>query len=164
MFLVTRVLVAKLMITNRLIIPLLCAASAVAFARGATGNRSTLASSSAANASDAAVTSRLTVHAGDVVEFTLDVRNNTGKMLELRFPSGMTHDFVVQDASGREVWRWSRERLFTQGIQNKLVKSRDVAVFAESWDSRDLHGKFTAFATLPSENYPIDERVEFELK
>lgn len=85
-------------------------------------------------------------------------------MVELRFPSGKTHDFYVQDVSGREVWRWSSSRMFTQGIQNKLVKSKETATYTEGWDARDYHGRFTAVAVLPSVNHPIEERVEFELR
>ena len=98
------------------------------------------------------------------VEFKLDVRNNTKRMVELRFPNGMTHDFVVFDESGKEVWRWSTGRMFTQSMQNKLVKSNDSAVFADTWSGRNAHGKFTAVAILPSENHPVQERVEFALR
>ena len=150
--------------TNRLIIPLLCAASAVAFARGTSGNKSTLAASSTDKHSKTELSSRFTVNASNGVEFSLDVRNNTKKMVELRFPNGKTHDFYVQDASGNEVWRWSNHRMFTQGMQNKLVKSKDVAVFTEGWNPSNMHGRFTAVAVLPSNNHPIEERVEFNLK
>ena len=85
-------------------------------------------------------------------------------MVELRFPSGKTHEFIVQDASGKEVWRLSKSRMYTQGLQNKLVKAKDVATFSEEWDHKNLAGKFTAIAVLPSDNHPIEERVEFELK
>ena len=110
------------------------------------------------------MTSSFVVNATSGVEFKLNVRNNTSKMVELRFPNGMTHDFIVQDASGKEVWRWSKSRIFTQGMQNKLVKSKDVAEFSEDWDARNVHGKFTAIAMLTSENHPMQERVDFELK
>jgi hypothetical protein len=149
--------------TNRLIIPLLCAASVVAFARGNVGHKSTLAASTEKH-SKAAVSSKFTVNAGSVVEFTLDVRNNTPRMVELRFPSGKTHDFIVADASGKEVWRWSKSRMFTQGLQNKLIKSKDVATFSEGWDASHHHGRFTATAILASDNHPIEETVQFELK
>ena len=148
--------------TNRFIIPLLCAAS-VAFARGTTGHKETLASSSSAKAKSE-LSPTFSVHAGSSVEFKLDVRNNTSRMIELRFPTGKTHEFVVRDEAGKEVWRWSKSRMFTQGLQNKLVKSKDVAVFAEKWNAANLKGRFTAIATLPSDNHPIEERVEFELK
>lgn len=98
------------------------------------------------------------------MEFKLDVRNNTSRMVELRFPNGMTHEFIVQDASGKEVWRWSKSRMFTQGLQNKLVKAKEVATFREAWNAEHLSGKLTAIALLPSDNHPIEERVEFELK
>ena len=150
--------------TNRVIIPLLCAASAVAFARGTTQHKSTLAASTPDHQSTAALTSRFTVNAAHGVEFALDVRNNTKKMVELRFPSGRTHDFIVKDVNGKEVWRWSKSRMFTQGMQNKLVKSKDTAVFMEAWNPENLHGKFIATAVLASDNHPIEETVEFELK
>lgn len=150
--------------TNRLIIPLLCAASVVAFARGTTGHRSTLAASVSDRHSKSVLTSRFSVNASNRVEFTLDVRNNSAKMIELRFPSGKTHDFVVQDETGKEVWRWSQSRIFTQGLQNKLLKPRDVAVYSDGWDAEKMHGRFTAVAMLTSDNHPIEQRVEFELK
>lgn len=150
--------------TNRLIIPLLCAASVVAFARGTTGHKSTLAASVSDRHSKLVLTSKFSVNTSNRVEFTLDVRNNTAKMIELRFPSGRTHDFVVQDETGKEVWRWSTSRMFTQGMQNKLLKSRDVAVFSDGWDAEKMHGRFTAVAMLMSDNHPIEERVEFALK
>ena len=148
--------------TNRFIIPLLCAAT-VAFARGTTGHKETLASTTNTKAKSE-LSSTFVVRANTRVEFQLDIRNNTKRMIELRFPSGKTHEFVVEDASGKEVWRWSKSRMFTQGLQNKLVKAKDAAVFREEWNPQDVKGKFTAIATLPSNNHPIEERVEFELK
>ncbi len=147
---------------NRLIIPLLCAAS-VAFARGTTGHKETLASATSEK-SKSEITSTFSVHANTRVQFELGVRNNTTRMMELTFPSGRTHEFIVQDASGKEVWRWSKSRMFTQGVQNKLLKSKQIATFSEQWDAAELKGKFTAIAILPSDNHPIEERVEFELK
>ena len=148
--------------TNRLIIPLLVAAT-VAFARGTTGHKETLASSTNAKPKSE-LSSTFSVKANGHVEFQLDVRNNTKRMLELRFPSGKTHDFIVEDSRGVEVWRWSKSRMFTQGMQNKLIKSRDVATFSEGWDAANQRGKFTATAVLLSDNHPIEEKVQFELK
>ena len=150
--------------TNRLIIPLLCAASVVAFARGNSGHNSRTTASTTSVRAKSTLTSKFTVNAGSRVEFNLDVRNNSKKMVELRFRDGKTHDFFVEDASGKEVWRWSKSRMFTQGMQNKLIKAKDVATFTEGWDAENLKGKFSATAVLLSDNHPIEERVQFELK
>ena len=150
--------------TNRLTIPLLCAASVVAFARGTTTHKATLAETPVKTHSKTELTTQFTVKSGDVVEFNLSVRNNTKKMVELRFPSGKTHEFIVQNASGKEIWRSGKERLYTQVMTAKLVKSKDVAVYSEELNASRMHGHYTAIAILPSENHPIEERVEFDLK
>jgi hypothetical protein len=49
-------------------------------------------------------------------------------------------------------------------MQAKLVKSKDVAVYSEEFNASNLHGHYTAIAKLVSENHPIEERVEFDLK
>jgi hypothetical protein len=149
---------------NPLVIPLLVAAS-VAFASSSSGHKPPKANSSVDTAhSTGALTSSLAVKVNDGVRFTLSVKNNGPRMLELRFPSGKTHDFFVLDENGREVWRWSNGRMFTQTLQNKLIKSRDNAVYADSWTASNAHGKFTAVAVLASVNHPVEERVEFSLR
>lgn len=113
--------------------------------------------------SDAPLATSLNVTVRDNVTFTLHVTNTSGKRVELTFPSGMTHDFVVLDSTGNEVWRWSEGRLFTQAIQNKLLTSKESAKYEEAWNPTRVTGKFTAVARLNSSNYPVEERVEFAL-
>lgn len=151
--------------SNRLIIPLLCAAS-VAFFSGSTSHKDAQESAPVVrhHRDVGEIASSFAVNVKNGVQFSLDVRNNTSRMVELRFPNGMTHDFVVLDESGREVWRLSNGKMFTQALQNKLIKSRDDAVFADSWAGRNAHGKFTAVAILASENHPVEQRVEFALR
>lgn len=149
---------------NSPVILLLCAAC-VAFASSSSVRRQSPSKNSVEHhRTAAAVASSFAVDVKNGVEFKLDVRNNTKRMVELRFPNGMTHDFVVFDESGKEVWRWSSGRMFTQAIQNKLVKSNDSAVYADKWNGKNAHGKFTAVAILSSENHPVEERVEFALR
>jgi hypothetical protein len=149
--------------SQRLIIPLLCAAT-VAFASSSSAPREVPEKAPTARNNKSAFASSFKVDVAHGVNFTLDVSNNTSRMAELRFPSGRTHDFVVLDETGKEVWRWSDGRMFTQGLQNKLVKSRQKAVFAERWERPNVHGRFTAVAILASENLPVQQRAEFELK
>lgn len=150
--------------SQRLIIPLLCAAT-VAFASSSSAPKEVPEKTPVSHHNKSApFASSFKVNVTHGVNFTLDVSNNTNKMAELRFPSGRTHDFVVLDQTGKEVWRWSNGRMFTQGLQNKLIKSRQKAVFAESWERPNVHGKFTAVAILVSENLPVQQTAEFELK
>ena len=149
---------------NRLIIPLLLFAATVAFARGSattSGNAAQLTHRQTSG--DKTIATSFDVQINDDVRFAISVTNNTPKMVELRFPSGRTHDFYVFDDQGREIWRSSRGRLFTQAIQNKLLKSKATAVYDTEWKPGYNHGTFTAVAVLRSQNHPVESRVTFVL-
>lgn len=98
---------------------------------------------------------------GDV-RFAIEVNNDSRKRVELNFPSGRTHDFVVLDAAGKEVWRWSAGRMFTQAMQNRLLDANDSVVYAERW-SPPAPGQYTLVAQLHSDNYPVQQQVAFSL-
>jgi hypothetical protein len=111
-----------------------------------------------------ALTSRLEVKVEhDGVQFALHLTNQSRKHLELFFPSGQTHEFVVVDSVGREQWRWSSTRLFTQAVQNKLLGSGESMRVGEQWAHPVSHGKYTVIATLNATNYPVQERADFVL-
>jgi hypothetical protein len=154
---------------NRLILPLLCAAS-VAFAAApsfshdkpiATANTHRGADSNAPIVTKFDVT--IPNNDANKLRFTLNIKNNTSKMLELRFPSGQTHDFIVKDFAGKEVWRWSSGHMFTSVMRATTIKGKSQASYAESWSTKGQHGSFTATAILKSDNYPVESSVQFVL-
>jgi hypothetical protein len=103
----------------------------------------------------------ITKRADGAVSVVLHVANAGKKNVELAFPSGQTHDVAVLDEQGREVWRWSEGKLFTQSFQTKMLGSGDTVTFDESWSAKNVHGRFVAVATLKSSNFPVEQRVEF---
>lgn len=98
------------------------------------------------------------------IEFDLRVTNNTPGKLELLFPTGQTHDFVVVDSTGREVWRWSEGRMFTQALMNRILDSNSSLAMDAAWRSTLPPGRYIAIASLLSENRPLEERVEFDVR
>jgi len=153
---------------NRIILPLLCAASAVAFAAVPSSHHEkpiAVKHNAVAMAAPIVTTFDITrpKEDADKLKFTLSVKNNTTKMLELRFPDGQTHDFVVKDFAGKEVWRWSQGRMFTSAMRSETLKGKGETAFEESWDTNGQHGAFTAVAILRSNNYPVETSVQFML-
>jgi len=157
-------------------IALLCA-GALAFACGPrthseAASTATLASAAPillqggprSHSSDGRLASNLDVKLDkDGVRFALRVTNETKKHIELAFPNGQTHEFVVVDSASREIWRWSSSRLFTQALQNKLLAGGESMSVAERWQHNREHGKYAVIATLNSTNFPVQERAEFVL-
>ena len=149
---------------SRLIIALLTAGG-IAFACGPRPNESEAASAPAAGSrasgSGAALATTLELSVTQAVELRLHVTNGTGKRVELTFPSGQTHDFYVLDSSGREVWRWSTGRMFTQAVQKSLVDVGETLSFTDRWEGPLAGGNYTAVAVLLSSSHPTEQRVEF---
>ncbi len=117
-----------------------------------------------AEGAESEVSHELAVSAeGGVVRFELKLTNESGRRLELNFPDGYTHDVTVLDAAGREVWRWSRGRLFTQTIRNRMLGAEESFVVVEQWKPDGLRGTFTAVVELRSTNFPVAERAGFRL-
>lgn len=102
----------------------------------------------------------LDVTVDDDVHFAFAVTNASKKKLEVMFPDGRTHEFVVLDSLGREVWRWSEGRIFTQSMQNRVLRASDLLRYENAWDA-PAPGRYVAVATLASENFPVTQRVEF---
>ena len=112
---------------------------------------------------DSSIAASAKVSVDDGVAFTLHVTNIADHSLEITFPSGQTHDFVVMDSVGREVWRWSTGRMFTQAIRNKLLGARETITYEEKWDGDLKPGHYTALAVLESRNHPVRERIDFAI-
>ena len=153
---------------GRITFGLLCAA-VLAFAcgpRASTGDsagaiRTSRARSSAPNGP--ALVSRLVVVVKNGVAMDFRVMNAGTKRLEVNFPSGQTHEVVVVDSLGREVFRWSKGRMFTQSLQNKVLHASDTLDYDAVWENAPA-GKYTAIATLASENFPMEQRTEFVVR
>lgn len=117
----------------------------------------------ARGATSTALTPSLDVSVEDRVRFAFQVMNDGSKKLEVKFPDGRTHDVVLLDSLGREVWRWSEGRLFTQAMQARVLRSSDALRYEGEW--RDpAPGRYVAVATLQSQNFPVQRTAEFVVR
>ena len=143
---------------SRLALVLIIAA-AFAFA---CGRRSHTAEPGNARTDGPPVATSLNVRVNSEVSFAFHITNNAAKSLELTFPSGQTHEIAVLDSAGREVWRWSEGRLFTQALQNRVLEASETVTYQASWKP-ERAGHYVAVASLKSVNHPLEQRIEFDL-
>jgi hypothetical protein len=130
--------------------------------RARSGDATDSAKAIAARRQPPRIESALNVDVGNVrdVRFAFSVTNAGGGKVEMNFPSGKTHDVVVLDSLGRQVWRWSDGRMFTQLLQNKILRSADTLDFDGHWQNPP-RGRYVAVAMLASNNFPIEQRTAF---
>lgn len=100
----------------------------------------------------------------DTVLFALRVTNPHDAPVPVVFPTGQTYDFAVRDAAGREVWRWSAERGFTQAVQTRPIAPAATWEFGERWvRPAGLTGELTATGRLTSTSHPVEHTSAFRV-
>lgn len=140
------------------------ATAAIAYACGPRGHASeSPARQNTTQATEQGVQGDLKISVQEEVVFDLRVTNGDDRHVELRFPNGQTHDFVVQDTLGREIWKWSEGRMFTQAMQSRVLDRNESISYTTAWDPGSLSGTYVAVVSLRSENHPLEERTRFEL-
>jgi len=91
------------------------------------------------------------VKLGRPVRLTLGLQNVSGQAQTLRFSSGRKYDFWAT-RNGRETWRWSSDRVFTQAEQSQQLPGQTGTHFSESW-TPDAAGNYRVMASLEAEGF-----------
>ncbi len=97
---------------------------------------------------------------GQTVHMTFIVTNTTKKTVNYDFPSGQHYDFSVHNTDGKEVWRWSKGRMFTESLTHLALPPGKSITFRGDWNGRDAQkktvppGRYTVSARLPFNNRP----------
>lgn len=73
---------------------------------------------------------------GELIFFSLEISNIQDKTLKLFFPTTKIYDFTVYDESGKEVYRWSGNKLFTQVVTRVILKPKEVREFNVEWEQK----------------------------
>jgi len=72
----------------------------------------------------------------ELVSFSLEISNIQDKTLKLFFPTSKIYDFTVYDEGGKEVYRWSGNKLFTQVVTRVILKPQEVKEFNLEWEQK----------------------------
>ncbi|MGH9021954.1 MAG: BsuPI-related putative proteinase inhibitor [Acidimicrobiia bacterium] len=92
----------------------------------------------------------------------LEVKNSGSEALELVFSSGQNGDVVVRQ-EGREVHRWSAERVFSQEVRNEPLGAGESRTY-ELADRVALEpGDYEVEATLSAEPAPTPATARLEM-
>lgn len=101
---------------------------------------------------------------GDSVNFVLQVTNTTESAIGLSYPTGQSFDFVVSDATGAEVWRWSADRMFTQAVREEEIAAGETITFSAVWPVAGRpRGEYVVTGTLEVAGRSVEQRTGFRL-
>lgn len=78
---------------------------------------------------------------GAPVDVTLTLRNAGPAAVALSFATAQRFDVVVYDDDCKEIWRWSRGRMFAQVLGSLTVAPGEIVTYRVRWDQRDQGGR-----------------------
>ncbi|MGH8975593.1 MAG: BsuPI-related putative proteinase inhibitor [Acidimicrobiia bacterium] len=89
---------------------------------------------------------------GAAVTWSLAVRNDGAEAVTLTFPSGKRGDVVLEDERRQEVYRWSRDRFFTEAVHREQLRPGQEVVYRLEEPSLPVGpGEYDLVATLAAE-------------
>lgn len=108
------------------------------------------------------ITDRRQYRRGEQVMITFVKCNVSSKNIVLNYNTGQRFD-VVALRDGREVWRWSDDRFFTQARDTETLRPGDCRTYTATWDLRNKQGNFVALDTftIRAENVAVQLRNRF---
>jgi LysM repeat protein len=86
------------------------------------------------------VTNKRTYSRGESVNITLVKTNTSSRPRSLFYTTSQRFDFQAVRTDGTVVWRWSRDRSFTQRGSTVTLQPGESQVFNATWDQRNQQG------------------------
>jgi uncharacterized membrane protein len=84
------------------------------------------------------------------VKISVTVTNRGMNPVELIFMSAQRYDFIVVK-DDREVWRWSKNKMFAMVLESLLLKPGEKQTYMETWEPKCITpGEYEVIGTVTS--------------
>ncbi|MGH8104483.1 MAG: BsuPI-related putative proteinase inhibitor [bacterium] len=110
----------------------------------------------------AGIGTELTLHKliykpGEPIRMEVGASNFGGQPITLHFISGQRYDFIIKDQSGKAVYQWSADKMFTMALGSvKLEGVRKSLTYRETFKGKLAPGRYTLTGKITSRDYPME--------
>ncbi len=95
---------------------------------------------------------------------TLRLTNRTDQEIPLPFLTAQRYDVVVLDAHGKEVWRWSADRMFAQVLGEERLKPGGALTYRARIPGILAPGRYTVRGVVPAAGASISTSVQITVQ
>ena len=93
---------------------------------------------------------------GEPVVMRIKLSNLTDQARELTFNTSQRYDFSISDSAGREIWRWSKDKMFLMVLgQEQLNKERKELSYSHTFTEKLPPGRYTITGKIVSQPQPF---------
>ncbi|MGG3926704.1 BsuPI-related putative proteinase inhibitor [Metabacillus fastidiosus] len=74
------------------------------------------------------------------VEFIITLINGTEQSTQFEFRSAQKYEIIIRNLDGKDIYKYSRERMFIQMVEYLEVDANKKKTWREQWDYKDNNG------------------------
>jgi hypothetical protein len=105
-------------------------------------------------------TDKAAYRSGEQVVIRVTLSNLTTQERRLTFNTSQRYDFSITDSSGKEVWRWSKDRMFLMVMgQERLNEKRNELTYSQTFAGQLPPGRYTISGKIVSKPKPFTASV-----
>jgi hypothetical protein len=80
------------------------------------------------------------------------------------FRTGQRYDVLIENAQGREVWRWSDGRMFTQVMGEETLAPAKRIRYRVSLQTKLSPGRYKIRGVVPAEGQPLSAATTIKVE
>ena len=102
---------------------------------------------------------------GEPITISLRVTTRGSEEVRLQFVSSQRYDFVIRDAGGTPVWRWSEGQAFLQvlGVE-RLGPGRPSITYQAEYGGHLAPGWYSVEGTVVAKNRPLSATIAIQVQ
>lgn len=86
----------------------------------------------------------------------LHVFNSTEKPITFEFSNTQRYDFILKNKEGKEIWRWSKDRMFGMMLgEERLEKGHETLAYKVKYEGKLSPGMYQLTGLLVAKNRPM---------
>jgi Intracellular proteinase inhibitor len=102
---------------------------------------------------------------GEPLELTLEVVNRSPRPVTLQFRDSQRYDFLIRNAQGQEVWRWSAGQMFAQMLgEETLAPDGENLTYRTVKQLPLMRGSYTVIGVVPAMGAQMSARLQVTIQ
>ena len=108
---------------------------------------------------------KMSYSVGEPIKMTFKIFNYTEEDIVFQFNSAQRYDFIIEDEKGKEVWRWSKERMFAMVLgEDTLGPTNPEIIYTAEYKGKLSPGYYKVTGIFVAQDRPMSGSIVVEVK